>query len=134
MKARRKDTGNGQVEAFMDRLQHPLRKEIDAVRAIIRAADGELTEGIKWNAPSFSHRGEDRITFNLHGQSSFRLVFHCGARARPLQQQLFKDTTGLLTWAAPDRAVATFTGMDDVAAKRAALLDTVRTWLRLTAA
>jgi hypothetical protein len=35
---------------------------LDALREIVIAADDELTESIKWNAPSFAKGGVDRIT------------------------------------------------------------------------
>jgi uncharacterized protein YdhG (YjbR/CyaY superfamily) len=56
-----------QVEEFMNNLEHPLKKEIEEVRKIIQSANNQLTEHIKWKAPSFCYHQEDRVTFNLHG-------------------------------------------------------------------
>jgi uncharacterized protein YdeI (YjbR/CyaY-like superfamily) len=123
-----------QVDEFLNNLDHPLKKEIEHVRRIILEAGKDLTEQIKWNAPSFCHNGEDRITFNLHGKNSFRLIFHRGAKVKDkkTKEQLFEDHTGLLTWASPDRAIAEFDNMDDVNSKTAALKNIVRTWLERT--
>jgi hypothetical protein len=123
-----------QVADFLEKLDHPLKPEIEEVRKIIRQADGSLTEHIKWNAPSFCHNGDDRITFNLQGKGFFRLIFHCGAKvkANKPQTRLFADTTGLLDWQDTDRAVAKFTDMQDVEAKKEALMKTIQTWVKLT--
>jgi uncharacterized protein YdeI (YjbR/CyaY-like superfamily) len=123
-----------QVDEFLNNLDHPLKKEIEQVRRIILETGNDLTEHIKWNAPSFCHNGEDRITFNLHGKNSFRLIFHRGAKVKDkkTKERLFEDHTELLTWASPDRAIAEFDNMDDVNSKRAALKNIVRTWLERT--
>jgi uncharacterized protein YdhG (YjbR/CyaY superfamily) len=64
------------VNQFIEETQHPLKADIATVRAIILEADDQITEHIKWNAPSFCDDGEDRITFNLHAKDRIRLVFH----------------------------------------------------------
>ncbi|EMR03078.1 DUF1801 domain-containing protein [Cesiribacter andamanensis] len=125
------ESGPLAVRHFLDKLEHPLKQEIEVVRALILAAKPELNEHIKWNAPSFCLQQEDRITFNLKSRDSIRLIFHRGAKAKaPLGKgYLIEDASGLLDWAAPDRAIATFTGMADVEAKKAALADVVKAWL-----
>ncbi|MBS2967882.1 DUF1801 domain-containing protein [Metabacillus sp. KIGAM252] len=129
-----KHNGSEQAAEFMISLEHPLKKEIEEVRSIILAACGRLTEHIKWNAPSFCINGEDRITFNLRGKDSFRLIFHRGAKVREGtgKEPLFPDETGLLEWAAPDRAIAVFTDMEDVMNKRGHLEEIVKTWIERT--
>jgi hypothetical protein len=126
--------GRTQVADFMKNLKHPLKKEIEEVRKIILTSDKNLTEEIKWNAPSFGYKGDDRITFNLHGKDFFRLIFHCGAKVKnnKSKERLFEDTTGLLDWAANDRAIAKFTDMKDVKSKKEALVTTIHTWLKVT--
>ena len=123
-----------QVDEFLINLDHPLKKEIEHVRKIILETDKELTEHIKWNAPSYCHHGEDRITFNLRGKNSFLLIFHRGAKVRDNKSNdpLFEDPTGLLTWASSDRAIAEFGNMDDVVTKTPALKTIIRTWLERT--
>lgn len=124
-------TGPQQVQAFLEQLEHPLKQEILDVRHLILAANPQLTEHIKWNAPSFCFQGEDRITFNLPAQGFFRLVFHGGAKpsAQVGQARLFEDKTGLLEWLAPDRAMVRFSGPQDVQAKQADLQQVVNRWL-----
>lgn len=127
-------SGHAQVRAFLDQLEHPLKAEIEEVRSIILEAEPQLTEHIKWKAPSFCFDGDDRITFNLHGKDFFRLIFHCGVKVKDKQSKgrLFEDTTGILDWAADDRAVAKFTDMNDVRTKKASLMETIEIWLAAT--
>ncbi|MGA7733126.1 MAG: DUF1801 domain-containing protein [Chloroflexia bacterium] len=111
-----------EVDAFMDKLDHPFKAEVQAVRDIIKSVHRDITEQIKWNAPSFSYKGY-MVTFNLWAKQHVHLVFHNGA--------ILSNESGLLEGDYPDRRMAYFAGMDDVEAKRAALEGAVREWVRL---
>lgn len=63
------------VDLYMSDLAHPLKEEIEAVRCIIKSANGNIKEQVKWNAPSFFYR-EDLVTFNPRLQTAVHLVFH----------------------------------------------------------
>lgn len=52
------------VDAFMKKLEHPLKAEMAAVRAIILKANRQVTEGVEWGAPSFYYKG-DMAVFKL---------------------------------------------------------------------
>lgn len=126
-----KPSGEQQVKEFLDQLEHPLKKEILAVRKIILGANKELTEHIKWNAPSFCFNGEDRVTFNLVGKEFFRLIFHTGAKVkeRKVKGKLLEDKSGLLEWAADDRAILKLTDMKEIKASEKVLVDLVNSWI-----
>lgn len=130
-KAKSAMTGEQQVEDFMQKLEHPQKQEIAAVRTIILSANKHLHEHIKWNAPSFHVDNEDRITFNLRGKGYIMLVFHCGAKVRERNGEgpIIDDTSGLLEWATSDRATLKFTNMADVEDKREKLTEIIRKWL-----
>ncbi|MES2646418.1 MAG: DUF1801 domain-containing protein [Bacteroidota bacterium] len=64
-----------EVDLFMRNLVHPLKDEIEAVRSIIKNANDNIKEQVKWNAPSFFFR-EDLVTFNPRLQTAVHLVFH----------------------------------------------------------
>ena len=74
MKQRTVD-GRAQVNEWFKELDHPLKKELNAVRKIIIAADPKLNERIKWAAPSFYYL-EDLVTFNHRNTNQVHLVFH----------------------------------------------------------
>jgi len=127
-------TGQEQVAEFLGKLVHPLKQEIEEVRAIIMLADPQLTEHIKWNAPSFQIMNDDRITFNLQGKGFFRIIFHCGAKKSDLGTSgpVIDDDTTLLEWAANDRAIMKFSDRQDVEAKRDQLIQIVTKWIEAT--
>ena len=41
------------VEALLASLEHPLKREILALRTLVLKVDSSIAEEIKWNAPSF---------------------------------------------------------------------------------
>src|SRR5689334_19710803 len=96
------------VDDFLSTLKHPMKKEIEEIRKVILGSHKGLIEQIKWNAPSYSFRGDDRITFNLSDEGVIRLIFHCGVKPsnKKLKSHLYDDSTGLLEWVANDRAMA----------------------------
>lgn len=63
------------VSEYMEKLEHPLKKEIEAVRIIIKKANSKIAERIKWAAPSYYYK-EDLVTFNPRAQDLVHLVFH----------------------------------------------------------
>lgn len=127
-------SGAEAVADFMAHLDHPLKKAMEVTREIILSANQELTEHIKWNAPSFCINGEDRVTFNLYKNDCLLLVFHRGAKVKDTKGKgpLFKDTTGLLEWVSPDRAMIKFISIEDVNTKKDKLKKVVRQWISLT--
>jgi len=105
------------VDEFMARLDHPLKAEVQALRHIIKGVNPNITEQIKWNAPSFSTT--DYIaTFNLHATQHVHLVFHNPAIASIKSDLLEGDYV--------DRRMAYFATMDDAVAKKGALEEVVR--------
>lgn len=118
------------VNEFLEALDHPLKPLIEEVRAAILATDPRLTEHIKWNAPSFALGDDDRVTMKLFPPKNIQVVFHRGvAKKEQPPERLLKEDFGLLKWAANDRAVATFTSLEDFAAKRADFERVVVAWL-----
>ncbi len=123
---------NEAVTAFLQELNHPMKAEIEYLRDVILAANDQLSEHIKWKAPSFRYGGDDRVTFNLRPQDRVLLIFHRGAKARPDDGFAFVDPTGLLTWAAKDRATLTLHTMAEVHAHQAELAKLVNAWVEAT--
>lgn len=126
--------GHEQVIEFLRQLRHPLKTEIEEVRKIILSASDQITEHIKWNAPSFCINNQDRITFNLHGKEGFRLIFHCGSKRTEYADKgpFFQDDTKLLDWITGDRAMIKFLSASDVENNRNHLIKVVTKWLEVT--
>lgn len=120
------------ADALVAALGHPSEPAIQRLRDVILAAEPRLTEGVKWNAPSYAVGGEDRLTFRLNPPPALQIIFHRGARPKD-QDFAFVDPTGLLTWAAPDRGVLTVDQAMDISGIEAPLADLVRRWIAATA-
>ena len=123
-----------EVDAYMDRLKHPLREVVEALRQIILRADPAIGEEIKWNAPTFFYTGEMKpfnpkeykrylVVFNLFRKDCIRLVLWRGARV--------KDTSGFLEGDYADgRRLAMFYSMRDAKSKKKALQAVVKQQLK----
>lgn len=118
-----------EVHEFMAGLEHPLKAEIEAVRALILGADQRIQESIKWNAPSF-YIEEHFATFKLRPMETIQVVFHTGAKVKAkITAMEISDPSGLLKWAEKDRCVATFSDMNDIESKQTALITIVKQWI-----
>lgn len=70
-----KPTDEELVKDWMNKLEHPLKMEIDTVRKIIKESDQTIHERIKWNAPSY-YTSADIVTFNHRATEHVHLIFH----------------------------------------------------------
>jgi hypothetical protein len=123
--------GAAAVDAWIAGLEHPLKGVVAAVRAALAGSDPRLGEQIKWNAPSFTWDGEDRVTCNLRPKAPLLLIFHRGAKAKNNAGFAFADETGLMDWKAPDRAVVTIAREADWDARGNAIVALARRWMAL---
>ncbi len=110
------------VTEFINKLDNPLKNEINAVREIILESSDKMVEDIKWSAPSFAYI-DNMATFNPRAKKFVNLTFHKGA--------LIQDETGLLEGDKKEARVARFTDMKDVMQKKEALQQVVRKWVEL---
>lgn len=117
------------VDEFIRKLKHPMKPELEAVRAIILAASPKIAEGIKWNAPSFRVT-EYFATMNLRSEGVM-VVLHQGAKATAHSAGGLNiaDPTRLLQWLAKDRAAVKFVDMSAIKAGRAAFTKIIRQWI-----
>lgn len=121
-----------EVDLYLDSLQHKHKAEILALRGLILQSVPDLSERIKWNAPSYGKGEDDRITMRLHPGDRLQLILHRGAKAGADDLFRFEDPEKLIVWAAPDRGVITFRDSDDLTAKSAALPEILRRWVACT--
>jgi hypothetical protein len=117
------------VDQFMKALEHPFKKEIAALRSAILAVDPSITEGVKWNAPSFRTK-EYFATTNLRAKDGVGLILHLGAKVRDLPKGGVKisDPDGLLKWLGKDRAAVEFPA-SELKSKTRALQAVLRQWI-----
>ena len=119
------------VDAFLTALDHPFKPEILALRQIILGADPGISEGIKWNAPSF-RTSQDFATMHLRAKDGVQVILHLGAKIRDtsISGVAIADPESLLDWLAKDRASVKFCDLKDVEAKRSAFLNVIRQWIK----
>jgi hypothetical protein len=121
---------NEAVTQFLDALDHPLRKEIEQLRQAILSANAGLSENIKWNGPNYCFRSEDRITLRIHPPKQLQLIFHRGAKVlAPPGEKIIQVSSNLLIWKTNDRAVLTYTSMEEVLSGKPALTRIVNAWV-----
>lgn len=107
------------------------------VAALLEAINEQcpnLTETIKWNAPTWCDDGKDRMTVMLHKKDRVGLILHTGAKSQEDKQAppLYQDDTGLLEWNSNIRATMAFHDLADFSAKRNLFKKSVTRWLEET--
>jgi hypothetical protein len=123
--------GSAGVDALVAALDHPLKAVIEETRVAIIGSDPLVTEQVKWNAPSFCHRGEDRVTFNIRPNGTLLFVFHRGAKAKDGDAAgfAFDDLDGLMSWPAADRGLVTVGDLAQWNDRREAILALIPRWM-----
>ena len=112
-----------QVDEFMDKLDHPFKAEVEMVREIIKNVNRDITEQIKWKAPTFSYEGEYLVTFNLWEKGRIHLVFH--------NPMISKVKSELLEGDYDHRRMAYFIDKKDIETKKAALEKALKDLIKL---
>ncbi len=124
-------TGSEAVSANIAQLDETVGPIVEKLRQIILDTDPDISEEIKWNAPSFYYTGEMQpfdpkeykrhiIVMNLHKR--IMMVFPSGAK--------IDNANGLLTGDYADgRRLLYIAGMDEVLQKEQALRDAVKDWI-----
>ena len=112
-----------QVDEFMDKLDHPFKAEVQMIREIIKNVNKDITEQIKWKAPSFSYKGEYLVTFNLWEKQKIHLIFH--------NPMISKVKSKLLEGDYDHRRMAYFADRTDIQAKRKTLEKALRDLIKL---
>ena len=123
--------GSAAVERFFDTLEHPHVEALRELRRVILAADASISEGIKWNVPSFQTR-EYFATMHLRAKRGVAVILHFGAgkRADLPARSAIADPGSLLEWLADDRAMVIFDGVAGVKARSGAFTKVLRQWIR----
>ena len=116
----------------MAALEHPLKAEAEALRAILLGLKApKLDESVKWNAPSYAVGGTHCVTFNFGDKKGIRLIFHCDTLRKEKKgaPPAFADEAGLLDWQSDIRAIAAFRSLEEVAAAKKVLPGLVKRWV-----
>lgn len=110
---------NPEVDRWLAGYDNPQRPVVEAVRAVLLAADDRVGECIKWKSPTFTYRG-NLASFNPRSKKHASLMFHTGAR--------IPGDHPILEGGGDTARYVRFADLADVAAKADALRAVVAAW------
>ena len=67
-----------EVDVWFARYENPMKDVVLRIREIVLAADPRIEESIKWQAPTFSYKG-NLASFYPKSKEHASLMFHLGA-------------------------------------------------------
>ncbi len=117
------------VSALIESMLDPARAMVFEIRKTIMKANPKITEGIKWNSPSFYWNGWF-ATVNARKGTEVMLVLHHGPAASTDSKvrSAVSDPSQLLKWHSADRASITFTNLKMLQESQSALAAIVKEW------
>lgn len=133
MAAAKQHSGSEDVSAFIKKTPAEAAKLLEAIRQVILSTDKEISEQIKWNAPSFYFSGDmkafdakeykrDIVVYNLHKKEYVLLVFPSGAK--------INNDSGLLEGDYKDgRRLLKILDLKDLKTKEKNLQKALKDWL-----
>ncbi|ACU03991.1 DUF1801 domain-containing protein [Pedobacter heparinus] len=110
------------IDEFINKLNHPLKAEIDEAITIIRGASNDLEEDVKWGGPSFDYK-QPMATLSLRVPGTIVFIFHKG--------ELIKDKTGLLEAAPKGKAYLKLHSMKEIKENKVNIQHIVKEWIKL---
>lgn len=108
-----------EVDGWMARYDNPQKPLVEAVRQAILKADARIDECIKWQAPTFTYKG-NLASFYPKSKAHVSLMFHSGAKITGDYPSL--EGTG------DTSRVMKFADAADLERKSAELIRLVRAW------
>ena len=115
-----------EVDAWFERYDNPMKAVVQRVREIVLDADPRVDECIKWQAPTFTYKG-NIASFYPKSRQHASLMFHLGARIPGTYPRLEGngDTSRVMKVADLDEAEA---ARPELEAGKADLEAAVRAW------
>ena len=110
------------VDAWFEKYDNPQKDLVQSVRQVIHDTDPQVTETIKWQAPTFLYRG-NIASFYPKTKTHVSLMFHTGAS--------LPDPTGVLEGDGDTSRVLRILNHDDLTAKTDAIRQLVTSWIQL---
>lgn len=120
-----------QIDNILNDLAPEKRQQVELLRQII-LENTDVTEHVKWNAPSYVYNYEDRMTFNLYGD--VKILIHMDATRKEDKKgtPIMDDPDHIISWNSDIRGTITFSDLKDVETKREAFISVIQRWLTLT--
>jgi hypothetical protein len=115
-------TASPEVDSWMAAYNNPQKPLVQAVREVLLAADPRVSECIKWQAPTFTYKG-NIASFFPKAKAHASLMFHKGATIPGSFPSLEGD--------GPEGRSLKVRDMADLVEKRAELEAIIRAWCDL---
>ncbi len=123
------------VSAYIIELTPAQRELTEAIRQSILAADTQISEHIKWNAPAFFYTGEmkpfdpkdykrDLIVLNLRQKEYVLLILPTGEQVKDVSKMLEGDYTD-------GRRMVKIKDLADLKTKEKELKKVIKAWIKL---
>ena len=122
------------VAEFMSSLDENKKSQVELLRNIIFSVHPNVTEHIKWNAPSYVLEGEDRVTFNLiNKENVVKLIIHMGATQKEEKKAkpILSDDAGIVEWNSNIRGTLSFSSKEDIKFKAELVQTLLQKWLSI---
>jgi hypothetical protein len=113
---------NQKVDDYMEKLDNPLKEIWEDIRKIVLSVDSKMEEDIKWGAPTFIYKG-NMATFNPRAKKFVNLTFHTGAT--------IEDPEDVLEGDAKEARVFRVASSEELARKKAGLIQVIKNWMQL---
>lgn len=121
---------NINVDEFMQNLDHPFKEGIEFLRQIIIKCDKDITEEIKWNAPSFKIK-EHFATFKLYPPKSIQIILHTGAKKKENSKKfLLNEKFKFIKWITNDRCVITLKSNMEPIKLEKEISQIIKSWIK----
>lgn len=119
------------VDEYIGDLSPTELEKVQMLRQII-LQNVSVNEHIKWNSPSYIFEEEDRITFNVKGDT-VKIVLHMGAKRKEdkTAKPILNDTSGIILWNSDIRGTITFESKEDILIKRLDFIHLIKNWLQI---
>lgn len=122
-------TRNPDVDAWLDQQSHDMTNAARDIREAIHRCAPDVGESIKWQAPNFALH-DDFATFSMRRPGVLQVILHTGAKPKPDHAQIrVDDLGGRLKMAGYNRAIITFTSVDDVSTSLGDLQSVISEWV-----
>ncbi len=108
-----------EVNAWFERYDNPMKPVVLRIREIVLEADPRITETVKWQAPTFTYKG-NLASFYPKSRQHASLLFHLGAKIPGEHPRL--EGTG------DTSRVMKIRSLDEVEAARTELAAIVKAW------
>lgn len=115
-------TGSADVDRWMAAYDNPQKSLVEATRQVILAADPRVGECVKWQAPTFTYKG-NIASFFPKAKAHVSLMFHKGATIPGSFPSLEGD--------GPEGRSLKIKDAADLAGKQAELQAIIRAWCDL---